>query len=190
MPAGIKAAALAARQENCASRSKADGEASKAPSASRPNASANTYGRDRSYLFASEDLPSTSEAPVTSPTPDSAAGAAPEDEWELVEEEGTGRSYWWNPATDEVSWGAPAQGAPAAAASPGKDGKEGQLGAAEVPEEVAEGSEDEGEEEGGGAPLWSMDGLEAGQLRTASAQAAGDAAAALSELKQRLPAVD
>ena len=64
----------------------------------------------------------------------------------------------------------------AAAASPGKDGKEGQLGAAEVPEEVAEGSEDEGEEEGGGAPLWSMDGLEAGQLRTASAQAAGDVA--------------
>ena len=86
MPAGIKAAALAARQENCASRSKADGEASTAPSASRPNAPVNTYGRDRSYLFASEDLPSTSEAPVTSPTPDSAAGAAPEEEWELVEE--------------------------------------------------------------------------------------------------------
>ena len=33
-----------------------------APSASRPYASANTYGRDRSYLFAEEDLPSAQSA--------------------------------------------------------------------------------------------------------------------------------
>jgi hypothetical protein len=107
MPAAIKAAALAAKS---ASSSKPDGDASTTSSAARPNAPANTFGRDRSYLFAEQTLP------VASPAPDPAAGAAPE-EWELVEEEGTGRSYWWHPATDEVSWGAPPQGAPAAAAS-------------------------------------------------------------------------
>ena len=93
-------------------------------------------------------------APSADPEADPAAAPPESSDWQLVPEEGTGRTYWWNAATDEVSWSAPPGVAPP-------------VEAAEEEEEVLEDLTEDGDEEGGSAPLWSMDGLESGQLGAA-----------------------
>ena len=103
-------------------------------------------------LAAQIAAPSTATRSVA-PAP--AAAPSPAD-WQLVPEDATGRSYWWNSATDEVSWSAP----------PGVEAPEEML--AQVDDFLEESIDLE--EEGGCAPLWSMDG----ELRPVGASMDGE----------------